>query len=280
MDYQDHVHRCLRLAETLDQSNAWGLTAEQRRHYAERIAALANRHESSPGDDVLATMLAYYHTEHLLVEALVDPDAPGHGAAWRQLEGLVRSLLASRLARGAPGDSAIALDDLAQEAVADLWRGLRNFRYQSRLQTWVFSVTGHCLNRAIRAYRAQKRASMAQAQSLEALAETIGDALPDQRAATPDATVEERELSYLLRRVLASQPDRRLATVLQLWAVEDYSLREIGARMQLSVGRVHGLLAQTQALLRSSPALQTWAGLDIDRAAASSPGEQADGVGL
>lgn len=291
MDYQHCVRSCLRLVEALDQSNAWRLPTAQRQQYAERIAALATQLELEAGEALLATMLTYYHTEHALVEALADAKHPDHPAVWRQVEGQVRSLLASKLAGRAPSDSAVGLDDLTQEAVSDLWRGLRHFRYQSRLQTWVFTVASHCLNRALRAHRAQKRASMAQAQSLEALTETLGDSLPDQHAVAPETVVQGRELSNLLRDVLACHPDRRLAMILQLWAVEDHSLREIGARMRLSVGRVHGLLAQAQALLRAHPSLQAWAGLGPASAlsvgeaaptpeADSTQGEHPGGVGL
>lgn len=261
MDDQNHVHSCLRLVEALDQSNAWLLTVDQRQHYAERVAALAPQHEGTFGEALLSTMLAYYHTEHQLVETLLNPESPGHLAIWRRLEGQVRSLLSSKLAGRAHGDGALGLEDLTQEAVADLWRGLKNFRYQSRLQTWVFTVTSHSLNRAIRAHRAQKRASMAQAQSLEALTEALGDSLPDQHGVSPEEAAQGRALRHLIRQALASHPDGRLAKILQLWGVEDYSLREIGARMQLSVGRVHGLLAQAQALLRADPSLQAWIGL-------------------
>jgi len=256
MQGQETVQRCLQLAEELGQSQGWQLTAEQRSHYAERVAALTRGREV--GEGTLATMLSYYHTEHALVEALTERESPDHAAAWKLLERQVRALLAGKLAGGAQGDGAIGLEDLAQEAIADLWRGLQQFRYQSRLQTWVFTVAGHCLNRAIRSQRAQKRASTAEAQSLELITETLGDTLPDPRVQAPDEIVQGRELVQLLRQILSRHPDRRLATIMQLWAVEEHSLREIGAHLQLSVGRVHGLLAQAQAVLQANPSLLAW----------------------
>lgn len=256
MQNQETVQRCLKLVEELSQSQGWPLTAEQRSHYAQRAAALTRGREA--GDSALATTLSYYHTEHALVEALTDSESPDHAAAWQLLERQVRSLIAGKLARGAQRDGAIGLEDLAQEAIADLWRGLQQFRYQSRLQTWVFTVAGHCLNRALRAQRTQKRASTAEAQSLELITEALGDTLPDPQMQAPDQIVDGRELGQLLRQILAHHPDRRLATIMHLWAVEERSLREIGVHLHLSVGRVHGLLAQAQAMLQANPSLLAW----------------------
>lgn len=269
MDGQELVQRCLYLVERVNRSHGWELSAEQRRRYAERVCTLVGEREM--GEPVFTAVLTYYHSEHPLVEALSDPEHPDHGEIWRQVERQIRSLLAAKLFGESQPDGVAALEDFVQEAIADLWVGLRRFRYRSRLQTWVFTVASNSFNRAARARRARKRAGNAEAGSLEALAASVGDTLANRREAPPEERAEGRALGLLLGQILARHPDHRLAAIMQLWAVEERTLREIGGQLDLSVARVHGLLAQAQALLRAHPSLQAW----VD-----APSEQTTTIGL
>lgn len=253
-----NFQRCLDLVAKLNDEHGWRLTVEMQRHYAQQIVAF------SPGmgtltDLQLCRIIGYYHTEHHLVEALLDQNHHLHEKHWSEWAGHVMRILISK--GGVPrrnSEQVVSLEDLQQEAMADLWNGLRTFRYQSRLQTWAFTVVTRCLSRYYRGAQTQKRSALPPAQSLDALVLADGDTLPDQSLPGPDETAMANTLAMLLEQVLAQHPDQRLNTVFWLWAAEDKTLREIGELLNLSAPRVDVLLSQALTLLRSEASVRAW----------------------
>lgn len=251
------AQHALAIITQLNAEEMWELSTETQREYVQCVVSyLSDAVVFS--DALLRIMLRYYHTEHALVEALRDPGHPEHSEQWLKWTKQVLRILAAQLAGGyAAIESLISLEDLAQEAMHDLWRGLPSFRYQSRFYTWAYAVICHCLSRHYRALQTQKRNALIQIQSLEGMLSLI-DTLPDRATLAPDEAALDGSFATLLRQVLARHPDDRLVPIFQLWAYEERTLRVIGEQLNLSTARVHTLLGQAIALLRNETAIRDW----------------------
>lgn len=260
----DAFQRCLKIVSLLNTEYGWGLTNETLRQYARKLAtSFANI--AGMSDVQLNVSIRYYHKDHALVEALLDTDHPEHAERWAEWTRQALSILAAKTAQTRlPDEMAVSLEDLAQEAILDLWRGLRNFSYQSSFHTWAFTVIGHCLARHYRTHQTQKRAALPAARSLDTMVAT-GDTFPNQTTMSPDTATFNTLLLELVNRVLRQHPDRRLAVVFHLWANEEQTLRVIGDRLALSPARVHALLKQAVALLRDEEAIRGWVERDVIR---------------
>lgn len=254
-DQTPQTHAMAVLAELI-REHGWSLTPEMRQRYVDRALAALGGDAPTAGD--LRVTLSYYHSERDLVEALRSPDHPGSQPAWETLTQHVRHIVTAKARQIAPAEITLSLEDLTQEALGDIWRGLPHFRYQSRFQTWVFAVISHCLNRSIRHISTQKRRTQMVTTSLDRLQDHTGAEPPDEHTLSPDEAAQARVLLQLVAETLARHPDRRLADIVRLWAIEQYTLREIGAQLNLSVGRVHALQALAHALLRAEPSLRHW----------------------
>jgi RNA polymerase sigma factor (sigma-70 family) len=250
--------RCLRLVSLLNAEHDWGLTQQQQRRYAEQII-LYCPDIAGKADAQLSSTLHYYHKEHALVEALHDPAHPDHADRWDEWTRQCLRILAAKIAGAQLSDAgAVSLEDLAQEANLDLWRGLAKFSYQSSFHTWAFTVIAHCVARHYRSLLTQKRGALAPAQSLDNML-AVGDTFQDHAMPSPDALARGTILAATIAHILAQQPDQRLPIIFQLWANEEQTLRSIGEQLHLSPARVHALLKQAIALLQDELVLQDWA---------------------
>jgi len=257
MPHELDVQRCLHLLAQLNLELGWGLTPQAQQQYAERIA-YTDADVPRLSDSELCRIFVYYHADHQLVDALLDATHPDHVAYWAQWTRQALRWLVSRSAASPVADEgAVDLEDLVQEALYDLWRGLRTYCYRSRFQTWAFTVISNCLIRYHRALQTGKRSAHPHAQSLDAL---IAAGHPPQGDTAPsaDEVALSNILDTLLRQVLKQHPDQRLTTIYQLWACEEQSLRTIAEQLHLSATRVHTLLRQARALLRDELASQNW----------------------
>lgn len=249
--------RCLRLATQLNGEQGWALPAQSLQRYAAYIAS------HSPGIEAMSdtracAILRYYHQEHALVEALLDPANPQHAARWEDWARQALRLLATKTAGARRSDADVVdIEDLTQEALQDLWRGLPHFSYQSSLQTWAFTVISNCLARHYRGLQTQKRGALPPPRSLDSLLAS-GDSLTDSSTPPPDDMASSRVLADLVHQVLRQHPDRRVATIFHMWANEEQTLRLIGDQLDLSTARVHALLRQAIDLLRSRQEIQHW----------------------
>jgi RNA polymerase sigma factor (sigma-70 family) len=249
--------RCLSTIAQLNDEHQWGLHTEQRLAYARHIAVcLASKADST--DIVLRMTALNYHADHAIVEALGDAEHPDHMNQWAEWTRSSTRILLSRSGSDTLlNEVAVSLEDLTQEAMIDLLKGLPAFSYQSRFHTWAYTVISNCLVRHHRSTHAMKRAAALGSQSLEKMIE-VGQMPQDHAVVAPEEEVLGRELSELIRQVLAEHPDPRLATVFGIWTEEEQTLRAIGARLNLSATRVHALLTQALALLQSELRSQQW----------------------
>lgn len=199
--------------------------------------------------------------DHSQVLALIDAENPQHIATWEQLRATVARVI-NALGALQFCDQTDEIDDLVQEIVKQMWRGLGNFRYESSLRTWQYRVIARCLHQRQRALHAQKRWPRAALRSLDELAEQVGLA-DEPRASAPDRAAFDRALSALVRSVLGQQADQRLGWVFEQAFYQQQPLRAIAEQLAISQARAHGLLQQARQVLSASPAIRDWFEVDL-----------------
>ena len=114
--------------------------------------------------------------------------------------------------------------DLSQEAFIRAWRGLRNFKGQAALSTWLYRIAVNvCLNRV-----AAKRP---ETEPIEP------DAFEDTSGETPGAGLLRAERAAAVRQAIAGLPDKQRATLI-LRTYHDLSHQQIADILGSSVGAV------------------------------------------
>lgn len=133
--------------------------------------------------------------------------------------------------------------DLSQEAFVRAWRGLKNFKGESALSTWLYRIAiNACLNRV-----------SAKKPETEAIR---GDHFVDNRTESPSAGVLREERAAAVRRAIAALPNRQRAALI-LRTYHDLSHQEIADILGSSVGAVKAnffhALANLRKILGSEP---------------------------
>ena len=126
-------------------------------------------------------------------------------------------------------------DDLMQEVLVNLWRGLPAFRGESSERTWVWRVS---LNTCIGAQRHRRAAPVPEAPAAEA---------------APDDGDDERQVRRLRQRIQRLGPFDR--AIVLLW-LEDMSYDEIAAIVGISVKNVSVRLFRIKEKLKQMKDLQ------------------------
>lgn len=158
----------------------------------------------------------------------------GDAAAFEQLVTAYRDRV-YRLALRLCGNGADA-DEAAQEAFLAAWKGLPNFRGESKFSTWLYQLVNHA---AIDLLRREKRHAAGDMEEVDA---------PDS-APSPQQQAERNEQRQAVRdAVLQLPPEQRQVVVLRF--MEELSYEEIGAALHLPVGTVKSRLNRAKAALR------------------------------
>ena len=134
--------------------------------------------------------------------------------------------------------------DLSQEAFVRAWRGLKNFKGQSALSTWLYRIAVNvCLNRV-----SAKRAATEPIES--------DDAFEDTRLESARATLLREERAVAVRKAIAGLPKKQRATLI-LRTYHDMSHQQIADVLGSSVGAVKAnffhALANLKKILGSEP---------------------------
>lgn len=142
------------------------------------------------------------------------------------------------------GDASDA-DDAVQDTFFDVVRGIRGFRSESRLSTWLFRV-------AIRAaLRVRSRRGRTEAREIAARDGISADSIPhDRDAQDPGAVAIEREDTARVLAAIERLPAAQ-RTVLGLAAIEEMPQTEIAAILGIPVGTVYSRLGAARASLRA-----------------------------
>lgn len=130
--------------------------------------------------------------------------------------------------------------DAAQEAFLRAYRGLRDFRGESRFSTWLYKLAGSAAIDLIR------RRKDAQFLSLHDEAENVPD-VPDERF-SPETELEKKEVRENVQRALAALPAdyRRILTLRELGGL---SYEELAEELGLEPGTVKSRLSRARQKL-------------------------------
>ena len=168
--------------------------------------------------------------EHIIARA-----RRGDAHAFEQLVTAYRNQV-FRLALRMCGNEADA-DEVAQEAFLSAWKGLPNFRGESRFSTWLYQLTTHA---AIDLMRREKR---------QAAAEDIDEITTADDGPSPQQQVERTETQREIRSALMQLPEE-YRQVLLLRFMQELSYEEIGRALKLPVGTVKSRLNRAKAQLK------------------------------
>lgn len=128
-------------------------------------------------------------------------------------------------------------DEVAQEAFLSAWKGLPNFRGESRFSTWLYQLTTHA---AIDLLRREKR---------QAAAEDI-DGIPIvDDGPSPQQQAERAETRREIQSALMQLPEE-YRQVLVLRFMQELSYEEIGQALKLPAGTVKSRLNRAKAQLK------------------------------
>ncbi len=239
---------CQQLIVTLSQQHGWILDAAAQQRYAETIAPLLLDLPMERWPAVVCN----FHDDHETVLALGYVDHPKHEETW-QLWCHKTIAVLRHSGRDWARDIAVDTDDIAQVASMALVRSLPTYRYRSHFNSWAYSVIERCARDYIRATKAQRRSG--NTSPLDVLPESNH---PQQSDEEHKHIVHARLLAEHIAAVLNSNPDKRLANIFQLWALEQRSSAEIGTLLSLHESRIRALLKLARELLRDDPTLQDW----------------------
>jgi RNA polymerase sigma-70 factor (ECF subfamily) len=134
--------------------------------------------------------------------------------------------------------------DLSQDTFVRAWRGLRHFRGQAALSTWLYRIAVNvCLNRV-----AVRTPPMDPLERTESVA--------DDRVERPGAALDREERAAAVRRAIAALPRKQRATLI-LRAYHDLPHQQIAEILGSSVGAVKAnffhALANLKKILGSEP---------------------------
>jgi RNA polymerase sigma-70 factor (ECF subfamily) len=133
--------------------------------------------------------------------------------------------------------------DWSQEVFVRAWKGLKNFKRQAALATWLYRIAVNtCLNRVA--------ARKSDTESIDS------ERLVDHDTEDPRARLIRGERAMAVRRAIALLPDKQRATLI-LRAYQDLSHQEIAEILGSSVGAVKAnffhALANLKKILGSEP---------------------------
>jgi RNA polymerase sigma-70 factor (ECF subfamily) len=127
-------------------------------------------------------------------------------------------------------------DDAVQDTFVDVLGGLKGFRGDARLTTWLFRIAVRASARV--AGRARQRAEVLPAELL------------DQAAGPPEAAARTDAAARILRAIVALPPAQR--AVVSLMALDELSQTEVAEVLGIPVGTVYSRLHEARARLRGS----------------------------
>jgi RNA polymerase sigma-70 factor (ECF subfamily) len=165
---------------------------------------------------------------------LIAKTLEGSEKAFRRLVDRHHSLVYS-VVRGVLGDRD-DVDDVVQEVLVKMYRGLRTFRGDARLDTWLYRIAR---NEALNAVRRVQPPS-------QPVEETV---IASPGRDRPDEQYQRRETQRQLEGYL-SQLDEDYRIVLELRYLGEKTYAEVGEAMELPIGTVKSYIYRAKAELK------------------------------
>lgn len=139
------------------------------------------------------------------------------------------------------------VDDLAQEVFVRAYAGLKSFRQDSNLRTWLYRIANNlCIDRYRRAGIERKLIVPIEQEDEEGVRQID---LPD-RTYDPQMVCERTELQAQVQKALARLPDKLRMTIL-LYDMEGLSYEEIAETLGVPIGTVKSRLFNARMQLRN-----------------------------
>jgi len=134
--------------------------------------------------------------------------------------------------------------DIVQETFVRAYKGVRQFRGDSALSTWLTRIAMNlCLN-----FRRDRRTA---ATLLDQREELVRTNMPPVAPPGPEEELRRREISDRIRGLVATLPRReRMAFVMKFY--NDMKIKEISQAMQISEGTVKSFLHRALVTLRKA----------------------------
>jgi len=145
---------------------------------------------------------------------------------------------------GSPDDA----KDLVQETFLSAYRSLKDFRGESSISTWLYTIAAHACQRMRRKRKGEPEREL----SLDALIPTADGDMPLQVPGTdltPEERMEHKELRHSLFSAVHQLP-KKYRMVLVLRDMEGLSAREVGAVMGLTERAVKSRLHRARLFVR------------------------------
>lgn len=188
--------------------------------------------------------------------ALAARAAAGDDAAFERIMRRHNRLL-FRTARSILKSDAEA-EDALQEAYLRAWRALGSFRSEARLSTWLVRIV---INEALGRLRRRGAQVLAFDATIDLAEVSLEDVMEDNPDHRPDRTAMRSELRGLMEGCIDALPEA-FRTVFMLRAVEEMSVEEVSAALDLPEATVRTRFFRARGLLREGLAR------DIDHALA------------
>lgn len=145
---------------------------------------------------------------------------------------------------GSPEDA----KDLVQETFLNAYRSLKDFRGESRVSTWLYTIAAHACQRMRRKRKGEPEREL----SLDALMPTSDGDMPLQipgEDLSPEERLEHKELRRSLLAAVHKLP-QKYRMVLVLRDMEGLSAKEVGAVMGLTERAVKSRLHRARLFVR------------------------------
>ena len=133
-------------------------------------------------------------------------------------------------------------EEIAQTVFLKTWKGLKTFRGEASLSTWLYRLTRNACTDHLRQNRKRSGDRSLEDPDLAPLAN---------QAPMPQEIMEQRELQQALMDAMEKLPEES-RTVLLLREVEGFTYREIAQDLGLSEGTVKSRLSRARRALRET----------------------------
>ena len=137
------------------------------------------------------------------------------------------------------------VEDIAQQVFVRVWKSAKRYVPRAKFTTWLLKITR---NLVFNEMRRQKRHSH---MPLQVEAGEDERPIKDEHAASPDASLLEKELQEAIDAAIARLPEsQRMAVILRRY--EELSYEEIAQTLDQSVSAVKSLLFRARTELRDN----------------------------
>lgn len=191
-----------------------------------------------PRDDPSATDAAAMDAEDVRLMARVKN---GETAAFEELIERRQALVLGTVARMLGSNSEV--EDIAQQVFVRVWKSAPRYVASAKFTTWLLKITRNLV------FNEMRRRERHRAIPLQNDPESAPLQLPDERAATPEAALLERELRGAIEEAIQALPEmQRMAVILRRY--EELSYEDIADVLDQTVPAVKSLLFRARSQLR------------------------------